>query len=84
MDRTIYAGKTSSPTVETTAVFIEVALAASEARAIATVDFPGAFLQAEMPDDQFVVVRIPKDLAEVLVLAFPEVYGAFFPKGSRC
>ena len=82
-DRTVYEGKTSSPTVDTTVVMIEAALTASEGRAAATMDFPGAFLQATMPSDQAVFVRIPKDLATVLHMAYPEVYGLYYSPGNR-
>jgi len=64
-------------------VMIEAALTASEGRAAATMDFPGAFLQATMPSDQAVFVRVPKDLATVLHMAYPEVYGSFYSPGQR-
>ena len=82
-DRTVYEGKTSSPTVDTAVVMMEAALAASEGRAAATMDFPGAFLQATMPSDQAVFVRIPKDLATVLHMAYPEIYGPFYTPGHK-
>ena len=40
----------SSPTVSTSAVFIISGIAAKEGRAVATVDFPGAFLNSKVPD----------------------------------
>jgi Reverse transcriptase (RNA-dependent DNA polymerase) len=39
----------SSPTVSTTSVFIVAAIAAKENRAVATIDFPSAFLNSNMP-----------------------------------
>jgi Reverse transcriptase (RNA-dependent DNA polymerase) len=47
-DRNIYDNG-SSPTVSTTSVFIVAAIAAKENRAVATIDFPGAFLNSDMP-----------------------------------
>jgi hypothetical protein len=49
-DRSIYDNG-ASPTVSTSSVFIVAGIAASEKRAVATVDFPGAFLYSEMPID---------------------------------
>jgi Reverse transcriptase (RNA-dependent DNA polymerase) len=47
-DRDIYDNG-SSPTVSTTSVFIIAALAAKDGRSLATIDFPGAFLNSDMP-----------------------------------
>ena len=41
----------ASPTPATEAVFMVAAIAALEGRAVATVDFPSAFLLADIPDD---------------------------------
>ena len=49
-DRLIYDNG-ASPTAATSSVFMIAALAANENRAVATVDFPGAFLNSFMPDD---------------------------------
>ena len=49
-DRNIYDNG-SSPTVSTTSVFIITAIAANENRSLATIDFPGAFLNSDMPVD---------------------------------
>ena len=48
-DRTVYSdNETSSPTVSTCAVFIIAAIAAKERRQVATIDFAGAYLNADM------------------------------------
>ena len=48
-DRKVYSdNKTSSPTVSTSAVFMVAAIAAKEKRDVATVDFTGAHLNADM------------------------------------
>jgi hypothetical protein len=66
-DRDIYDNG-SSPTVSTTSVFIVAAIAAKENRAVATIDFPGAFLNSDMPleGDHVVYMRINKYLTNVL------------------
>lgn len=58
-ERNIYDNG-SSPTVSTTIVFIVAAIAAKENRAVATVDYPGAFLNSDMPleGDHVVFMRI--------------------------
>ena len=49
-DREIY-NKGTSPTVSTSSVFLIAALAASSNRAVACIDFPGAFLNVDMPEE---------------------------------
>jgi len=67
-DRSLYHGQTQSPTVNTSALFIVGTVAAHERRAIATIDFPGAYLNARMPNDQApVYMRLDRALAEELV-----------------
>ena len=65
-DRNIYDNG-SSPTVSTTSVFIVAAFAASENRAVATIDFPGAFLNSDMPldGDHAVLMRLNKYLTNI-------------------
>jgi hypothetical protein len=60
-DRDIYDNG-SLPTVSTTSVFIVAATAAKENRTVATIDFPGAFLNSDMPldGDDVVFMRINK------------------------
>jgi hypothetical protein len=67
-DRNIYDNG-SSPTVSTTSVFIVASIAAHECRSIATVDFPGAFLNSDMPLEgtHTVYMRLNKYLTEVLI-----------------
>jgi len=67
-DKTIYEGKTSSPTVNTSSVFIIAAIAAMEGKAVATVDVPGAYLRAEMPKDgERVYMRLDKFISNILI-----------------
>ena len=67
-DRNIYDNG-SSPTVSTTSAFIVAAIAASENRAVVTIDFPGAFLNSEIPldGDHAVLMRLNKYLTNILV-----------------
>ena len=49
-DRDIYSNG-GSPTAATTSVLTIAALAATEGRAVGTIDFPSAFLNCDMPED---------------------------------
>ena len=67
-DREIYDNG-SSPTVSTTSVFIIASIAAKENRSLATTDFPGAFLNSDMPleGSHTVFMRLNKYLTDVLI-----------------
>ena len=67
-DREIYDNG-SSPTVSTTSVFIIASIAAKENRSLATIDFPGAFLNSDMPleGSHTVFMRLNKYLTDVLI-----------------
>ena len=61
---TVFSEKQSSPTAATTSVFMIAGLAAREHRAVATVDFPGAYLNADMTGR--VIVRLDKYTSNTL------------------
>ena len=67
-DREIYDKGTSS-TVSTSSVFLIAASAASSNRAVACIDFPGAFLNVDMPEEgkHVVLMRLNKFLTSVLI-----------------
>ena len=67
-DRDIYDNG-SSPTVSTTSVFLIASIAAKENRSLATIDFPGAFLNSDMPleGSHTVFMRLNKYLTNVLI-----------------
>ena len=71
-DREIY-DKGTSPTVSASSVFLVAALAASNNRAPACIDFPGAFLYVDMPEvgKHVVLMRINKFLTSVLIRIDP-------------
>ena len=66
---------TSSPTVMTESVMISCTIDAKERRDVATVDIPGAFMQAFM--NEFVVVKLEGPLAKLLEKVKPELYTKF-------
>ena len=66
-DRSIY-DESGSPTATTASIFIVASIAAEEGRAVATVDFPGAFLNAEMPKNKGKEVFMRLNKFESLVL----------------
>ena len=67
-DRNIYNNGSSS-TASTSSIFMIAALAAREGRAVATIDFPGAFLNSEMPGEGYheVLMRLNKCLSGILI-----------------
>jgi hypothetical protein len=82
-DRNIYDNG-ASPTVSTSAVFIIAGIAAMERRAVATVDFPGAFLYSEMPEDgPPIFMRLNKFETMVLV-HIDETYKKYVQKNGTC
>jgi hypothetical protein len=68
-DRSVYKSPIDSPTVSTTAVFLVAGIAAKEGRATATVDFPGAYLHADLraEDGPPVLMRLNRYETSVLV-----------------
>lgn len=78
-DRTVYDNG-GSPTAATQSVFMVAAIAASEGRAVATVDFPSAFLNSVLPDDYPpIYMRLGKFESRVLVQYDP-TYQQFMNK----
>ena len=77
--------KSASPTVCTDSVFITAAVEAAERRRTAVVDFPGAYLSADMDDEEEVLMVLRGNLANMMALASPEVdqkYVAATPTGN--
>jgi hypothetical protein len=66
--------ETASPTVSTDSVFITAAMEATERRRTCVVDLPGAYLSADMDDEEEVLMVLRDNLAELMALAAPEVY----------
>jgi hypothetical protein len=83
-DRTLYSkSQLSSKTVSTTSVFIVAALAAKEKRAVAVVDFPGAYLNSEMPKDgEKVHMKLDQYMTGVLVSMDPSHREFVNPDGT--
>ena len=63
----------SSPTVSTHALMATCLIDATEGRDVATVDIPGAFLQADMDEDVWIKFEGP--MVDVLLEIVPERYG---------
>jgi hypothetical protein len=82
-DREIYDNG-SSPTIDTSSVFMMAAIAAAEHRCVATMDWPGAFLNAAMPlkGKHSVLMRLNKFLMGVLVKIAPRFAKFVRPDGT--
>jgi Reverse transcriptase (RNA-dependent DNA polymerase) len=65
----------SSPTVTLESVFLTSLIDAAEDRDVATVDIPGAFLQADM--DETVHMRFDGKMAELMSHVDPKLYRKF-------
>ncbi|KAA8494428.1 Copia protein [Porphyridium purpureum] len=73
----------ASPTVSTEALRSLAALAAHERRKVATVDFPGAYLNVSMPEEgPQVFVRLDRELSSVMVAIDPELEQAVGQSGT--
>jgi hypothetical protein len=66
----------TSPTVSLEAVLLTSMIDALEGREVAVVDFPGAFLQTDLTDEE-VILRITGHMADLLVEIDPEMYEPF-------
>jgi hypothetical protein len=73
----LYKGKneTSSPTASTEALFLSCVIDAKEGCNVATIDIPGAFMQADM--DEIVHVRLSGPLALLIARVDPNKYEKF-------
>lgn len=81
-DKTIYSKSSiSSPTPTQQSVFGIASIAAAEHRTVVTADIPGAYLNADM-DDQEVLVRLNKLEAEILCKHKPEYDEYIEPNGT--
>ena len=66
---------TASPTIKNESVLITDVIDAKEGRDVSTLDLPGAYLWAEQ--DQVLHMVLKGELAELMVLAAPELYSPF-------
>ena len=64
----------TSPTASLAGLIMTCVIDAFERRDVATVDIPGAFLQAKQPDDEIVHVVLDGRMAELLAKISPETY----------
>ena len=83
-DRDVY-NNGASPTASTSSVFMLTAIAARQKRAVATVDFPGAFLNSDMPltGDHVVYMRLNKQLTAALI-KIDATYNKYMNNNGTC
>jgi hypothetical protein len=84
-DRSVYAESEIAPqTVSTSSVFTIQAIAARETRAVATVNFPGAYLNSDMPTDgEPVMMSLDPYMTEVLIKIEPS-YRKYVNSNGTC
>jgi len=84
-DRNLYdQSKLTSYTVSTTSVFTIAAIAASENRAVATVDFPGAYLNSDMPSDGKPVFMLMDKYTTAVLTKLEPSYQKFVKQDGTC
>ena len=69
-DKALYED-VSSPTVSTSAAFMIAAIAASERRQVVTIDIPGAYLNADLSDNEPIHMRLSRLEAAILMQLDP-------------
>jgi hypothetical protein len=74
-------GAAASPTVMNDSIFITSSIDAHEGRKVVTCDIPGAFLHADL--DEEVIMLLRGQLADLMVMVEPEVYGPYLTKSSK-
>ena len=79
-DRSLY-DDVSSPTVSTTEAFIVASIAASEGRAVATLDIDGAYLNADITEQE-VLMKLDPIVAAILVKLRPDYESFMQPDGT--
>lgn len=80
-DETLFK-ETSSPTVSLESALLVAAIAAKERRKVISLDVTGAYLNAEMGENE-VFMNVPRPYSDYLVALDPEMYEPFLlPDGS--
>ena len=74
---TMEKDESALPTVAMDSVFITASMEAAEHRDVAVVDLPGAYLSADMDDEEEVLMVLRGPLAELMALTAPQVYRKF-------
>ena len=69
---------TSSPTMAIESLFISATLDALERRNVATVDIPGAFMQADLVGD--VHMKLEGKIADLLTELEPDLYNSTYKR----
>ena len=81
-DRELYDEDLGAPTAEHSSTMSVAAIAASEKRAVVVLDIGGAYLNASMPLDNPVYMRIEPALADIIVKHHPQ-YAQFIRKNGE-
>ena len=84
-NKALYSDSKYAPTVSNTAVMCGAAIAAGEGHAVATIDFVGAFLYADLPTDKerATLMRLGQFLTRILVRLDPS-YSKFVQPDGTC
>ena len=67
-----YGYSVASPTVSLEGLITSLVIASFEGRYIYSFDVPGAFLQAELPDDKLLLLRLNGEFVDIMCQVNPE------------
>ena len=71
--RYIKKNETSSPTVALESLFMTLCIDAHENRDVAVFDVPGAYLNAYIPDDNFLLIKFSDKFVDIMCDVNPEL-----------
>ena len=67
-----YGDRVASPTVSLEGLIITLVIASMKERHVISFDVPGEFLQAELPEDKFLLLRLSGDFVDIMCQINPE------------
>ena len=67
-----YGDTVASPMVSLEGLITTLVIASMEERHVISLDVPGAFLQAELPEDKFLLLRLSGDFVDIMCQISPE------------
>ena len=76
--------ETSSPTVAVESLFMSLCIDSHEKRDVAIFDVPGAYLNAYMPDDKFLLIKFDSKFVDIMCEVNPElIEDVRFERGKK-
>jgi hypothetical protein len=74
----------SSPTIATEAVLLSCIIDAEEAKDVAVIDIPNAFIQTQVEDkEDMAIIKIRGVLVDILVKIAPDIYKSYITTDKK-